>query len=269
VCEFGIKAYYTLPSNKSSDTAYTQGKNADVSSFRTISGYHRTVRITCGHHASEVCGPVGWSMVNGTKQMQSGINMASTLLPSDSANSVTLSTSSQPVKLGRNATMAMATLIYSASQDIHPVDQLANPEREIECQRLNSDALQQTQVDDQTRERLRSVLLRYIRIVTTDPYDLGLTNLLAHKIHTADAPSVREALRRHPVIHLQVIDDQVRELLVRGIIAPSSSDWASQVCLVRKADNSFRFAIDYRRLNQIFRHDSHPLPKRLLLGHDV
>ena len=49
-------------------------------------------------------------------------------------------------------------------------------------------------------------------------------------------------------------------MLSAGIIQPSDAAWASPVCLVRKKDNTYRFCVDYRKLNAVSHKDAHPLP---------
>ena len=48
----------------------------------------------------------------------------------------------------------------------------------------------------------------------------------------------------------EAIDAQVDAMMEADLIEPAQSDWASNVVMVRKADGSLRFCVDYRQLNE-------------------
>ena len=49
-------------------------------------------------------------------------------------------------------------------------------------------------------------------------------------------------------------------MLQHDIIQPSSSPWASPVALVQKQDGSQHFCVDYRKLNNVTKKDTYPIP---------
>ena len=61
-------------------------------------------------------------------------------------------------------------------------------------------------------------------------------------------------------MHKDEIERQVRELLAAGLITTSTSPYASPVLLVQKKDGSWRFCVDYRRLNDITIKNRFPMP---------
>ena len=63
-----------------------------------------------------------------------------------------------------------------------------------------------------------------------------------------------------PANDLEEIKKQIKELLEKGYIRPSSSPWGAPVLLVEKKDGSLRMVVDYRALNEVTIKNKYPLP---------
>ena len=64
-----------------------------------------------------------------------------------------------------------------------------------------------------------------------------------------------------PFFFRDKIAAMVDEMEGLGVIRRSSSAWSSPVVLIPKKDGSYRFCIDYRKLNSIMKQDVYPLPR--------
>ncbi|KAK9730631.1 Reverse transcriptase (RNA-dependent DNA polymerase) [Popillia japonica] len=65
---------------------------------------------------------------------------------------------------------------------------------------------------------------------------------------------------RLPFIEREIVDKQVQEWINVRIIESCTSEYASQVVIVKKKDGSHRLCIDYRKLNKVVVKDRYPLP---------
>jgi len=114
--------------------------------------------------------------------------------------------------------------------------------------------------NDQSCRRLAEVLRRNSTAFATGPMDIGFCDAIQHDIETGDAKSIKQPPRRPPLAARDKEDKQLDEMLETGIIEPSYSPWSSPVCMAKKKDGSFRFCIDYRRLNAVTEKDAYPVP---------
>ena len=107
--------------------------------------------------------------------------------------------------------------------------------------------------DDLTESQKRSAInlvLRNADVFSKHDFDLGVTNLLTHCIDTGHSKPLAEPLRRHPIVHLDLIDQTVEKMLDAGIIEEAASPWCANIVLVAKSGSSTRrVTVDYRRLN--------------------
>ena len=110
------------------------------------------------------------------------------------------------------------------------------------------------------QQRLRSLLENNTDLFATSLKDLPGTNLYYHEINTGDAVPVRQRPFKYSPAAKKELDKQIKEMLDCGIIVPSNSLWSSAAIIVRKKDNSYRFCVDYRKLNAVSKQISWPLP---------
>ena len=75
-----------------------------------------------------------------------------------------------------------------------------------------------------------------------------------------DCKPIKQAPYRVSPIKRDIIRQEVKFLVDNGLAEPSSSEWASPCLLVPKSDGTYRMCTDYRRVNQVSRSDSYPLP---------
>jgi transposase InsO family protein/predicted aspartyl protease len=108
---------------------------------------------------------------------------------------------------------------------------------------------------------VRTLLLKHQSVFAKNKNDLGRTDIVQHRINTGNSAPIRQQPRRVPMAKKEEAEQEIQRMLETGVIEPSKSPWAAPIVLVRKKDGSVRFCIDYRRLNDITRKDSYPLPR--------
>lgn len=88
---------------------------------------------------------------------------------------------------------------------------------------------------------------------------IGYTTIVEHEIVTNSEPIKQ---RYYPVSpsKQKIIDQELKDMLDQGIVEPSKSSWSSPILLVPKKDGTYRFCVDYRKLNAVTKKDAYPIP---------
>ncbi len=87
----------------------------------------------------------------------------------------------------------------------------------------------------------------------------GHTNLIQHRIITEDIPIKCRYWPINPGLEL-ALREQLDKWLKHDIIEPADSHWSSNLVAVKKKGGKIRWYVDWRRLNEVTKKDSWPMP---------
>ncbi|VDI05008.1 Hypothetical predicted protein [Mytilus galloprovincialis] len=111
------------------------------------------------------------------------------------------------------------------------------------------------------KEKLAEVLQKNSMAFASSKTVLGTCSLVKHRMNTAGLAPIRQPSRRTPAAFDNEDKKNLDEQLELEIIQPSKSAWASNVVLVRKKDNTVRWCLDFRKLNDLTIKNAYPLPR--------
>ena len=116
-------------------------------------------------------------------------------------------------------------------------------------------------LDDVEAQALACILVEYQDVFAQSDSDLGCMKGVKHRIDTGEAAPIKQRMRRTPIGFEGEEEKHLQKMLNDQIVRPSFSDWSSPPVLVRKRDNSVRWCVDFRRLNDVTKKDVFPLPR--------
>ncbi|GFT76149.1 retrovirus-related Pol polyprotein from transposon 412 [Trichonephila clavipes] len=126
---------------------------------------------------------------------------------------------------------------------------------------LTPDLLENAELPPEQKSSAERLFQEFEVVFSRNSSDIGHTTVTQRRIDTADHPPIKQHPRRLPFAKQEEVGTLLREMQENDIIEPSSSPWASPIVLVRKKDGSTRFCVDYRKLNDVTKKDSYPLPR--------
>ena len=115
-------------------------------------------------------------------------------------------------------------------------------------------------VPEESRKVIQNLILRNSDIFASKDSELGHTDTVTMNIDTGNNAPIKLRPYRTPLNNRRVIDEAIDEMLDAKIIQLSQSPWSFPVVIVDKKDGSKRFCVDFRKLNQITKKNSYPLP---------
>ena len=109
------------------------------------------------------------------------------------------------------------------------------------------------------QQQMEGLLGEYRDVLSSIPGKIGLVK---HKIDVGDAKPIKQRPYRLPWVHREAVKKELDMMLEHGIIEESSSEWAQPIVIVPKKDSSeVRLCVDFRKVNQVAKVDSYPLPR--------
>lgn len=127
---------------------------------------------------------------------------------------------------------------------------------EVESRETCNDVNINSDLSTFQQNQLRELVAEYSDIFTDKP---GLTHLTKHSIELTDKVPVREKPYPLPFATRTAVEEEVQTMLNQGIIERSNSEYNAPVVLVSKPDGSYRFCVNYKKLNTITRFDNEPM----------
>jgi hypothetical protein len=109
-------------------------------------------------------------------------------------------------------------------------------------------------------DQVQAVIQQY-KDVFSNPKTLPPQRLHDHHIPLLPGTTpVNSRPYMYSPLHKNEIECQVKEILEADLITHSTSPFASSVLLVQKKDGSWRFCVDYRKINSITVKNRFPMP---------
>ncbi|UYV78418.1 hypothetical protein LAZ67_16001289, partial [Cordylochernes scorpioides] len=135
-------------------------------------------------------------------------------------------------------------------------------EEEIGITKLNQkiEAMIDSNLTEDQQNKMMNVIKKFSNVFDFSRKSQPARSKIKHKIDTGDHAPTKQRPYRVSGMERKIIQQEVDRMMEQDIIQFSESPWSSPVVLVKKKNGSWRFCVDYRRLNKITKKDVYPLP---------
>ncbi|UYV69999.1 hypothetical protein LAZ67_7001429 [Cordylochernes scorpioides] len=136
-------------------------------------------------------------------------------------------------------------------------------EEEIEFTKLDQkiEAMIDSNLTEDQQNKLMNILKKFSDVFDFSGKSQPARSEIKHKIDSGDHAPKKQRPYRVSGMERKIIQQEVDIMMEQDIIQFSESPWSSPVVLVKKKNGSWRFCVDYRRLNKITKKYVYPLPQ--------
>ena len=149
----------------------------------------------------------------------------------------------------------MLAKITGIQNNVKQVDSVIK--NNIDESKLN---LKDLDVPKRYRSKIEKLIIKNHDLFANKDSELGKTETVKMQIDVGNSKPIRMKPYRTPIKIREVVDKAIDEMLYADVIKRSRSPWSFPVVIVDKKDSSKRFCVDFRKLNQITKKNSFPLP---------
>ena len=108
-------------------------------------------------------------------------------------------------------------------------------------------------------KKVKELINKFTDVFSKDSEDIGESTFV-HKIDLTTETPVKKRHYRIPYTQKSIVEEEIRKMLKMDVIQKSNSPYGAPVVLVKKKDNSVRFCVDFRALNEVTIKDNYPMP---------
>jgi hypothetical protein len=159
----------------------------------------------------------------------------------------------------------VATVQRRVNEKVEVCQEVAPEEMDPECvvKLKNSEVLANleskvTHLEPTQQKEITDLIREYEYLFSDTP---GRTNLTCHDVDTGHARPIKQHPYRLSPSKLKQVRKELKYMIENKIIEPSESEWCSPIILIPKPDGTQRFCIDFRKVNDVTRTDSFPIPR--------
>ena len=163
-----------------------------------------------------------------------------------------------------NATPVSVNATKMLKEEVNPskTNEKLSPKEAKRKHRKEFKLEENTYLTPEQKDKLLDLLCKYQDVIATGPSDIGRCNNVECRIETEEGKSVKSQCRPLPPHLKENFKEQLDAWLQKGVVEKASSacPFSSPLVPVRKKNGTIRWAVDFRRLNNISKKDHRPIP---------